>query len=160
MKQFFSVIALIAFATTFTISQTAEPKKTAEKVEQAAEGPVMNFESETVDYGTIEQNSDPYREFTFTNTGTEPLIISNARGSCGCTVPTYPTDPIMPGETAKIKVRYATDRIGPFTKYVTLTTNAVEPTKKLMIKGKVLSAPKEESVPTNKSIFNGGGSGN
>ncbi len=159
MKQFFSVIALIALATTFTMAQTAEPKKVTKQVTQTVEGAAMEFESETIDYGTIEQNSDPYREFTFTNTGTEPLIISNARGSCGCTVPTYPTDPIMPGETANIKVRYATDRIGPFTKYITLTTNAAEPTKKLMIKGKVLEAPKEESVPANKSIFNGSGSG-
>ncbi|MEZ4987377.1 MAG: DUF1573 domain-containing protein [Saprospiraceae bacterium] len=58
--------------------------------------PQMVFEDTTVDYGTIEQGADPYRVFAFTNTGNAPLVITNAKGSCGCTVPTYPKEPIAP----------------------------------------------------------------
>ncbi|MBK7407756.1 MAG: DUF1573 domain-containing protein [Saprospirales bacterium] len=86
-------------------------------------GPVMSLETTEVDYGKIEQGADPYRVFKFTNTGKAPLVIENAKGSCGCTVPTYPKEPIAPGETSEIKVRYDTNRIGKFTKTVTLTTN-------------------------------------
>ena len=118
----------------------------AEQLKQSilADGPVMEFKSTVVDYGEIEQNSDPLRVFTFTNKGTSPLVISAAKGSCGCTVPSYPKEPIMPGQEAEIEVRYDTKRIGAFTKTVTLTTNAVnagenqpEGTFVLQIKGKV-----------------------
>jgi hypothetical protein len=163
MKQFILVFSLLAFGTSVSFAQatpTATPTKVEVTTTDKADGPVMQFEEEVMDYGVIEYDSDPFRYFSFTNTGTEPLIISNARGSCGCTVPTYPTDPIMPGETGQIKVRYDTKRAGSkFTKFVTLTTNEAEPTRKLTIKGEVLPKPKEESVPTENSLFNGG-SGN
>lgn len=116
-------------------------------------GPKMDFEVTTVDYGTIEQGSDPLRVFNFTNTGDEPLIISKAKGSCGCTVPKYPQDPILPGETAQIEVRYDTNRIGPFQKTVTLTTNEANPTHTLKIKGKVNKKPTQESVPASTGGF-------
>lgn len=110
------------------------------------------FESETVDYGVIEQGSEPFRVFTFTNTGTEPLIITQAKGSCGCTVPTYPKEPIAPGETGEIKVRYDTNRLGKFTKRVTLTTNAPEDKTMLTIKGEVLKKAEEpEGLPVNEA---------
>ena len=64
----------------------------------------IDFESKVVDYGVIDHNSDGNREFVFTNNGSEPLVIKNAKGSCGCTVPTWPRDPIAPGVTEKIKV--------------------------------------------------------
>jgi len=113
--------------------------------EETISGPVMNFESMTVDYGTIEQNSDPLRSFIFTNTGNEPLQITHAKGSCGCTVPEYPKEPIMPGEQAKINVRYDTKRVGKFVKSVTLTTNTTSGKEKLTIKGEVL---KKEAEPS------------
>ena len=101
-------------------------------------GPVISFESETIDYGTIAHKSDGLREFVFTNTGDSPLVITNAKGSCGCTVPIWPREPIAPGESGSIQVRYATDRIGAFTKTVTLTTNSAQPVKVLTIRGNVL----------------------
>ena len=110
----------------------------------AQTGPVMAFDAETIDYGTIAHKSDGTREFIFTNTGDAPLLISNAKGSCGCTVPTWPREPIAPGEKGVILVRYATDRVGKFTKTVTLTTNATEPVKVLTITGNVLP-PAEEA---------------
>ena len=99
----------------------------------------IKFEKEMVDYGVIEHNADGNRYFVFKNTGDSPLIISNAKGSCGCTVPTYPREPIAPGASDTIKVRYATNRVGKFTKTVTITSNAKEaPAKVLKITGEVL----------------------
>ncbi len=111
----------------------------------SVDGAGMVFENEVIDYGTIAHNADGKREFVFVNNGNKPLIISNAQGSCGCTVPTYPTEPIMPGARAVIGVKYATDRVGGFTKTVTLTSNAVAGASKVLtIKGTVLGddAPK------------------
>lgn len=99
---------------------------------------VFSFESDVIDYGTIQQNADGVRIFKFTNTGDAPIVISNAKGSCGCTVPTYSQNVIAPGEAGEISVKYATERIGAFTKTVTLTSNASEPSKVLRIKGEVL----------------------
>lgn len=115
------------------------------------DGPMMSFESLVVDYGEIEQHSDPLRVAKFTNTGTAPLIIKNARGSCGCTVPTYPKQPIMPGETAEIEVRYDTKRLGMINKTVTITTNQEGDPIVLKVKGKIHKATSEESVPKPKS---------
>src|ERR1051326_911550 len=106
--------------------------------------PEMTFESETIDYGTIEYNSDGTREFKFKNTGKEPLIIQSATGSCGCTVPTPPKDPVKPGETAVIKVHYDTKRVGNFEKTVTVVSNAKTASKVLKIKGVV----KPDATPT------------
>ena len=102
----------------------------------------MYFESETIDYGTVAPNSDGKREFTFVNNGNKPLIITNASGSCGCTVPSFPKEPIMPGAKAVIGVKYDTSRAGqPFNKTVTVTSNATAaPSKILTIKGTVSAA--------------------
>lgn len=144
MKKIFLLATLTILSVTTSNAQAAkkETKKVAAKVEAAkVEGASMVFVSETIDYGTIAHNADGKREFVFTNNGNKPLIITNAAGSCGCTVPTYPKEPIAPGAKAVIGVKYATDRVGAFTKTVTLTTNATEPTKTLTIKGTVLADP-------------------
>lgn len=97
----------------------------------------IEFKTETVDYGEIEKGSDGVRIFEFTNTGSAPLIISNVRSSCGCTIPKKPEDPIMPGKTGEIQVKYDTNRVGPIRKAITVTSNADTPTKILKIKGEV-----------------------
>ncbi len=99
---------------------------------------VFAFKSEIIDYGTIAQNADGKRAFVFKNTGNAPIIISKVKGSCGCTVATKPNQPIMPGETAEIGVKYATNRVGAFSKSITIFSNASEATKVIRIKGKVL----------------------
>ena len=86
-------------------------------------------------------------KFVFTNNGTEPLVIKNAKGSCGCTVPTWPRKPIAAGETAEIGVKYATNRVGKFTKTITLTTNVSKKPVILTIKGEVPPPPKEVNAP-------------
>ena len=114
---------------------------------EIVDGPKMEFQSMTVDYGTIEKDSDPIRIAKFTNTGTEPLIIKHAKGSCGCTVPTVPEEPIMPGETGEIKIRYSTNRVGTINKTVRVTTNEGGQPHILRVKGKVLPEKQEESMP-------------
>ena len=110
----------------------------------------ITFDKETHDFGNLEYAGNGTFEFKFKNTGKEPLIISDAKGSCGCTVPTYPKNvPIKPGETQVIKVTYDTKRAGNFNKTVTVTSNAKTPSKTLTIKGKVDPAPVEETFPSN-----------
>lgn len=109
---------------------------------QLVSGPSISINEEVHDYGNIEYDSPGTYEFIVTNTGTEPLIISNCSGSCGCTVPTCDTNPIMPGDKSPIKVKYDTKRSGPFTKTVTVNSNATnEPSKILTIKGTVGANP-------------------
>ncbi len=154
MKNLLTLLVL-CLSITFVNAQ-----KGAEAPAEAApsEGPVMEFSDTVVDYGTIAQSSEPFRVFNFTNTGNEPLVIKHAKGSCGCTVPTYPKEPILPGESNEIKVRYDTKRIGKFTKTVTLTTNEEVGRRVITIKGEVLKpAEQPAAVPLNEpSILNGG----
>lgn len=97
----------------------------------------IEFKNETIDYGEIAKGSDGVRVFEFTNTGSVPLVISNVRSSCGCTIPKKPEDPILPGKTGQIQVKYDTNRVGPIRKAITVTSNADTPTKILKIKGTV-----------------------
>ena len=160
MKKLFAVLTILSLVCSVSLAQEKAIDKVAtDKIEKVTDGPVMTFVETVVDYGTIQQGSDPLRKFTFANTGTEPLVIKHARGSCGCTVPTYPKEPILPGEEAVIEVRYDTKRVGPFEKTVTLTTNEVGEKRVLKIKGKVLKAAEEqEAVPASKQgLFSNGG---
>lgn len=141
MKKTITIIGLFFFAFAGIFAQEKSG------VQQSG-GAEMTFETEVVDYGTIPQHADGVRTFKFTNTGTAPLIISNAKGSCGCTVPTWPKKPIKPGEVAEIKVKYATNRLGPINKSVTVTSNSSVPNKVLRIKGNVI---KKETTPVKES---------
>ncbi len=105
---------------------------------QAQETAKMEFKSEVIDYGEIEKGSDGVRVFEFTNTGNIPLVITNVRSSCGCTVPKKPEEPIQPGKTGEIQVKYNTTIVGPIRKTITVYSNAEEPAKSLKIKGTVV----------------------
>ena len=125
----------------------------------AADAPVgpsttVDFAETKHDYGVIEQGEKVAHVFKFKNTGNEPLIISNAKGSCGCTVPQWPKDPVMPGAEGVIKVVYNTARRpGAFTKTVTLTSNAATATKVLKIRGTVIKETEEETMPVKKPLL-------
>jgi len=115
----------------------------------------ISFEKEIHDFGTFEQHGNGLYEFKFTNTGDAPLIISNSKGSCGCTVPIWPKAPIAPGASDVIKVKYDTKRIGAFNKSVTITSNSkTENTKVIRIKGKTLAAEGEQTTPVKKPVGN------
>jgi len=114
--------------------------------------PEIKFETEVIDLGTFMQYDDPSSqcEFIFTNTGKEPLIISKAKGSCGCTVPEWPKEPIMSGETGLIKVNYDEKRIGSFNKSITITSNAKNSPQIIKIKGKIIAVDKKGTEPLKK----------
>ena len=98
----------------------------------------IEFKSDVIDYGEIARGSDGVRVFEFTNTGNAPLVISSVTSTCGCTIPKKPKDPIMPGQTGQIEVKYDTNRVGHIRKTIMVTSNAETPKIPLKIKGKVL----------------------
>lgn len=105
----------------------------------------IEFKTDTIDYGTVEKGADGVRVFEFTNTGNAPLIISDVKSTCGCTVPKKPEGPIMPGQTGEIAVKYDTNRVNPIRKTITVISNADTPTVALKIKGEVVD-PSKTSV--------------
>jgi hypothetical protein len=131
------------FATAFAFNGTFAQEEKA----VAIGGAEISFDKETHDYGKMEQHANGECVFTFTNNGTEPLTISNAKGSCGCTVPQWPREAVAPGQTGEIKVKYDTKRIGIINKSVTIQSNAVNsPTKIIRIKGEI-KAPNATATP-------------
>lgn len=123
-------IALVAFALISTIGF-------------AQNGPKIEFEAKdnTIDYGKVNKNDNGSRDFIFTNTGNAPLIITNVLSTCGCTVPTKPEEPILPGKKGKITVKYNM-ALGPIRKTLTVESNAVNyegGRVALKIKGEVIS---------------------
>jgi hypothetical protein len=109
----------------------------------------IKLEKLTHDYGTIPQGGNGECEFKFTNSGKEPLVITNCQGSCGCTVPSCPKEPILPGKSGVIKVKYDTNRPGGIYKTVTVNSNAKSGNIVLTIKGNVEVKPVEEAFPQN-----------
>jgi hypothetical protein len=158
MEKIILLAAITVFGIATSNAQTA--KKAAKKADapvkvetQKVDGPGMVFENETIDFGTIPHNADGNREFVFVNNGNKPLKIESTQGSCGCTVPTKPEGDIAPGAKGTIGVKYDTNREGPFTKTVTIKSNAVgQETKVVTIKGTVLpdpnKKPAESAAPT------------
>jgi hypothetical protein len=142
-------LAAVSYAQ--SVAEPAPPVKVAPPVNTNAtptpvavidkKAPKITFETETIDYGTIENGADGVREFVFKNTGKKPLLITACQGSCGCTVPQWPKEAIAKGKSATIKVTYDTKRTGPFQKTVTVTSNAATPSKIITIKGVVNAAP-------------------
>ena len=128
-----------------------------------SQGAEISFDKSTHDYGQIEKSANGECIFVFTNTGNKPLKISNAKGSCGCTVPQWPREEIAPGAKGEIKVRYDTKRVGVINKSVTIQSNAMNSdnitrakkdsegkviggTSTIRIKGEV-KAPKTNATP-------------
>lgn len=145
MKRIFSTLT---FSMMFMALAMAQNPSTIEAAPaESTSGPVMTFEKTVVDYGTIEQHSEPVRYLNFTNTGNEPLVIQTAKGSCGCTVPTWPKEAIMPGETSQMKIRYDTKRLGGINKRVTITTNEGGEPHVIKVIGKINAKPAEDGVP-------------
>lgn len=138
----FTLSILFAAAAIFTGKASA----------QVDNGAKIEFKKDVHDYGNIKNGANGTYSFEFTNTGNAPLIISNAVGSCGCTIPTWPKEPIAPGAKESIVVKYDTKRAGEINRTVTITSNAVnEPSKVLRIKGNVAAAPVNGTSPVNTS---------
>lgn len=130
MKKIFSLLFVL---TTLTLAVNAQNEST-DNPNAAA----FKFEQTEHDFGTLDEGPKVTHVFNFTNTGKEPLIITSARASCGCTVPQKPEKPVLPGEVGEITVTYNTKgRVGNFNKAITLTSNAKQSTFILKIKGVV-----------------------
>ena len=135
MKKIVLLIGILVMAVSLAHAQE-------EKV--TSNGPEIEFEKLEHDYGEVPYNGNGECEFRFTNTGNEPLILQKPRSSCGCTVPTWPKEPILPGDSEVIKVTYKTTKVGNSNKSITVTSNAkVNSTVVLRIKGTVLPQPTE-----------------
>lgn len=114
----------------------------------AQSGPKIIFKKTNHDFGTVAEGPQITTEFNFKNEGDEPLILSNVKASCGCTVPNWPKEPILPGQSSQIEVKYNTQRrIGNFNKSITISSNADDAAKVIYIKGKVEAEPEEETMP-------------
>lgn len=148
----FLLVGLVTINAQNDVKKALEAKEIKVTNKEAPKsGAIMEFEAMDVDYGVIEKDSEPLRVLKFSNTGTEPLVIKNARGSCGCTVPIWPKEPIMPGEESQIEVRYATNRVGKFSKKITITTNEGGKPHVIKVHGKVLKPEDTDSVPDSGS---------
>ena len=146
MKRILISIGIVSLFAAKGISQ--ETAKTVTPTVAATSLADIKFDKTVHDYGTMKQGGDGGCEFKFTNTGKEPLIISNCQGSCGCTVPSCPKEPILPGKIGIIKVQYDTKRVGPISKTVSVQSNAISGTQTIQIKGTIEAAPVEEQFPT------------
>jgi hypothetical protein len=109
----------------------------------------IKMDKTTHDYGTIKQGANGECEFKFINNGKEPLVITNCVGSCGCTVPQCPNEPVLPGKAGVIKVKYDTQRVGGIYKTVTVNSNAKSGTVTLTIKGNIEAKPTDVAFPEN-----------
>jgi hypothetical protein len=102
-------------------------------------GAVWKWEKTEHSFGKIEQNKAASFEFQFTNTGNDPVIITNVQASCGCTTPSYSKEPVMPGQIGKVTAAYNAAAMGNFTKTVTVTANTDKPIV-LTISGEVVAS--------------------
>ncbi len=143
MKKTILTLSIFAFSLVAAFAQ--------QNNSQPANGPEIEFDKKVHDYGTIQQGDNGSCEFKFTNTGNEPLILSNVISSCGCTVPKWPRTPILPGKTETIKVTYDTKRLGTISKQVTVLSNAKTNREILKIKGSVQKKP-AGTPPENKNL--------
>ena len=136
MKKLLLLLVLPLFVAFSANAQTTPPAAPANP-----NAPVAKWDKMVNDFGDIAQNVPKTAEFTLTNAGKEPLIISSAKASCGCTNLKYASEPILPGKTSVVSATYNAAAQGVFTKTVTVVTNADPNPVVLQIKGNVLPAP-------------------
>lgn len=125
----------------------SHPKPTTSSTRSQA-GPQIRFDSLVHDFGTIPFGGDGRYFFRFTNTGNAPLIIDNFQTSCGCLVPYWEREPVLPGASGAVGLKYDTYRAGPINKSATLKSNATNtPVVVLRIKGTVLADTVDRAIP-------------
>ncbi|MDR0971327.1 MAG: DUF1573 domain-containing protein [Bacteroidales bacterium] len=140
MKKLVLSLLLVCGVSFGVLAQNNTPKQ--EQAKQVGTQAVITFDNLEHDYGEVARNGNGETLFTYKNTGKAPLVLSNVRSSCGCTVPSWSKEPLMPGQSASIKVRYNTANAGPINKSITVESNASNPRVVLKIKGRVLDTPK------------------
>lgn len=146
-KSAFLTILLLLIASIAVMAQATVTHPAATDKQVKKSGPVAVFDKIINDYGNIDQGIPKTAEFTLTNNGDEPLLISYAKASCGCTNLKYSNEPILPKKSTTISVTYNAAAPGPFIKTITIQTNASETRVVLQVKGTVVKkeAPAQES---------------
>lgn len=140
MKRFGFVILTILVSVSFAFCQNSQE----DQKDRKTKSPQITFEKTEHHFGDLPYKGDGTCEFVFKNTGKEPLILTNVKSSCGCTVPTWTKEPVKKGKTGTIKVKYDTKRQGKIHKYITVQSNAENGPVKLLIKGNVAQPSPEE----------------
>jgi hypothetical protein len=139
MKKAILFLSAVFLTATYSCSQSNEANTDSTNADQ----PAIAFDNTEHDFGSVEWSGNGVHEFVFTNTGKAPLLLSNVRSSCGCTVPEWPKEPVKPGDKASIKVSYNTKLPGNFTKTITVYSNTADSPIVLRIKGNVGAKPVE-----------------
>jgi hypothetical protein len=145
MKTLILLLSL-SIASLSLVAQEKQLEKPVRATSTAEEATIV-FNTDAFDYGEIQYMGDGECTFTFENTGKEPIMLTGVRASCGCTAPNWSKDPIKPGDTGEIKVKYNTRIVGPFNKTITVNSNGTPSHIVLKIKGRVL--PKQDDAVQN-----------
>ena len=152
MKKSILIVTVLSVMAFMSCKENAADKVNEENVTAAAdrdaksgEVPVMTFDEVEYDFGTIEQGAPQEHVFKFTNTGNAPLVIVDAKRSCGCTVPEYTKEPVAPGEGGEMLVKFNGSGKNQVSKTVTITANTAAGTETIKIKA-FINAP-EGAVP-------------
>lgn len=161
MKKLFSTLSII-FLSVAVFAQTPSSQSVSPNSVTAPTAPVtktgeFQWVEETHDFGTIPQGTPVEYRFEFTNVGKEPIIITTVQKTCGCTVTDWSKEPIMPGQKGFVSAQYNAAKEGPFTKAITVQSDAITPSVKLFFKGTVEKAEQTGGVPAEQNIFNSGG---
>jgi hypothetical protein len=136
-----SALTFVILISTF-LAVKSQNTATTSPTQDNTSNAVITFDNLVHDYGSVYQGADGNCEFKFTNAGTDPLILSNVQTSCGCTIPSWPKEPVLPGKSAVIKVNYTkTNIVGIISKQITVYSNGKNGTIVLSIKGTVLETP-------------------
>ena len=135
MKKLFLTMLLV-LAVVFGAS--AQEKKNGKIQTKTPTQAQITFTEMEHNYGNVEKGGNGVCEFVYKNTGKAPLMLTDVRSSCGCTIPSWSREPLMPGKTASIKVKYNTNNVGPINKSITVESNAGNNRVVLKIKGTVV----------------------
>ncbi len=138
MKQFLSIAIIVLTPALLGSCKSGQAKR-------ADENAGISFYDTLVDFGVIPFSGDGDCEFVFVNTGTEPLLLTHVKSTCGCTIPAWSKEPVNPSDTGKIEVSYDTHRIGRFSKSIYVYSNALNGTQRLYIRGEVEGAEDPET---------------
>lgn len=161
MKKSVLIVAILSVFAFSSCKDNAADKVNEENVATAADRdaesgkfPTIAFEESQFDFGTIDQGTPVEHIFKFKNTGEAPLMIVNAKSSCGCTIPEYTKEPVAPGESGELLVKFNGSGQNQVSKTVTLTTNTKAGTETLTIKAfvnpKAGGAATPVKTPTSK----------
>jgi uncharacterized protein (DUF58 family) len=145
MKKILLWALFLVLGSTAAMAQTTQDSTVTAVVPVVAPpipaGPSILFEEEKHDFGTIKQGEIVEYTFKFTNNGSKPLVISNVRTTCGCTVPTWPKTPIQPGQSADITARFnSAGKMGKQNKVITIDSNALQGTTQVIIATNIVAA--------------------